>query len=185
MQNTELFEEVEKAIESNDFGRAQHLLIPLAESGDPEAQYRLGTLRLRGASISEEVAYDWIEKAAKQNHPDALYYWASHCRPRESALIIKAAELGSTKAQHLLGVYYATGDSGYPKNEQEAVKWYKLAAEAGDSDAQHNLGTMLLYGEGTAKDPIGARRWLERSARQGNQQAKRLLLGLYGCDEAG
>jgi len=178
MQNEETYNEVREAIETGDFDRAWQLLIPLAEAGDAEAQYRLACLSYEGANITDEVAYGWMEKAAKQNHPDALFRWASYCRPGESALIIKAAELGSTAAQHALGVSYATGDDGFPKDEKEAVKWYSMAAKAGDDDAQYNLGTMILYGEGTPKDKVQAKHWLEESARQGNEAAKRLLAEL-------
>jgi uncharacterized protein len=175
MKSVETFAQVNAAIKEGDFDRAWHLLLPLAESGDAEAQYRLGQLRYEGADIPVDVAYAWLERAAKQNHPDALFHWASYCGPSESALIIKAEELGSIGAQYFLGVCYATGDSGYPKNESEAIKWYAMAARTGDPEAQYNLATMLLYGEGTEKDPIQARHWLEESARQGNESAAKLL----------
>ena len=36
---------------------------------------------------------------------------------------------------------------GVPKNDAEAVKWFRLAAEQGLARAQHNLG--LMYANGT------------------------------------
>ena len=38
------------------------------------------------------------------------------------------------------------------ENDQEAVKWFRLAAEQGDADAQYNLGYMYALGEGVAKN---------------------------------
>src|SRR5437660_3725612 len=178
MQRAEILSQASAAINVGEFDRAWQLLIPLAESGDAEAQYRLGALRYEGANISDDIAYAWLEKAAKQNHPDALFYWASYRYPEEPAYIIGAAELGSTAAQYFLGASFAAGDSGYPKNEIEAVKWYTMAAKAGDAEAQYNLGTMILYGEGTPKDIVQGKHWLEESARQGNLSAKRLLAEL-------
>jgi len=175
MKYSEISTQVSKAVADGEFDRAMELLAPIAESGDAEAQYRLGALRYKGANISVEDAYGWLEKAASQNHPDALFYWASYCRPGEPGLIIKAAELGSTAAQYHLGVCYALGDDGYRKDESEAIKWYEMAAKAGDAGAQYNLGSMLFYGEGTKKNLVQARHWLYRAARQGHEQAKRLL----------
>jgi TPR repeat protein len=41
-------------------------------------------------------------------------------------------------AQNNLGVMYFNGD-GVPKNYKTAAKWWKLAAEQGDNNAQNNL----------------------------------------------
>ena len=30
----------------------------------------------------------------------------------------------------------------FPQDDAEAAKWYRLAAEQGDAEAQHNLGVM-------------------------------------------
>ena len=41
---------------------------------------------------------------------------------------LEAAEQGNAQAQFLLGRMYATGE-GWPQDNQEAVKWWRLAAE--------------------------------------------------------
>jgi len=46
-------------------------------------------------------------------------------------------------AQFNLGVCYSDGD-GVAKDAEQAVSWYRRAAEAGDADAQFNLGISLL-----------------------------------------
>ena len=51
------------------------------------------------------------------------------------------AAKGEAWAQYFLGVSYGSGE-GVPKNDAEAVKWYRLAAEQGNVAAQHNLGVM-------------------------------------------
>ena len=53
------------------------------------------------------------------------------------------AALGDANAQYLLGLMYDNGD-GVPENDKEAVKWYKLAAEQGDADAQERYGELVL-----------------------------------------
>ena len=45
---------------------------------------------------------------------------------------------------------------GTAKNEVEAVKWYRKAAEQGNAGAQFNLGNMLGNGQGTAKNDVEA-----------------------------
>ena len=49
------------------------------------------------------------------------------------------AEKGEVSAQYFLGLIYANG-RGVAKDEVEAVKWYRKAAEQGDADAQGILG---------------------------------------------
>ena len=48
---------------------------------------------------------------------------------------------------------------GVPKDEVEAAKWCRKAAEQGDVDAQHNLGLMYAKGEGVLKDEVEAHVW--------------------------
>ena len=49
--------------------------------------------------------------------------------------------------QFLLGLKYDKG-KGTPENNAEAIKWYRLAAEQGLSDAQYFLGRMYDDGDG-------------------------------------
>ena len=51
------------------------------------------------------------------------------------------AEEGKAEAQYNLGLMYSLGKD-IPRNDPEAVKWYRLAAEQGLAQAQHNLGVM-------------------------------------------
>ncbi len=53
-------------------------------------------------------------------------------------LKIKAEQEGNTDAQFLLGMMYELGAS-VPQSNEEAVKWYRMAAEQGNAEAQENL----------------------------------------------
>jgi TPR repeat protein len=44
-------------------------------------------------------------------------------------------------------------------DDAEAVRWYRLAADQGDADAQQNLGRHYVYGTGVARDNAEALRW--------------------------
>lgn len=76
------------------------------------------------------------------------------------------AEQGNAWAQYNLGVMYAEG-AGVPKNDREAVKWYRRAAEQGDAKAQTNLGTMYAAGKGIPQDYVQAHLWFNLAAAQG------------------
>ena len=69
---------------------------------------------------------------------------------------------------------YATGRSVL-KDNAEAVKWYRLAAEQGQADAQYTLG--LSYGAGLGgvlEDFVLAHMWFNIAGANGNARARKL-----------
>src|SRR5690606_16801596 len=63
-----------------------------------------------------------------------------------------------------------------PFDEQEAGRWFKLATEKADPEAEMILGCMYANGVGVAKDDRNAVLWLRKSAEHGNEKGQ-LLLG--------
>ena len=63
----------------------------------------------------------------------------------------------------------------FPQDYAEAMRFSKLAAEQGFTDAEHNLGAMYNNGHGVARDTTEAVRWLERAASKGHENAKSAL----------
>jgi len=59
--------------------------------------------------------------------------------------------------------------------EKKKLQWQTDRAEKGSDSMQFTLGMRYLNGEGVAKDPKKARKWLEASAKQGNADAKKAL----------
>ena len=55
------------------------------------------------------------------------------------------AKKGHSDAQTLLGSIYDYGQ-GVPQSNQEAVKWYRKAADQGNAQAQFSLGVMYDKG---------------------------------------
>lgn len=88
---------------------------------------------------------------------------------------IKAANLGYSKSQNCLGLYYVIKE-----NYKEAVKWLSLAAREGYPDSQYDLGYCLFYGYGIEKNEDEAIDWYMKSAKQGYEPAKELLMGKDG-----
>jgi hypothetical protein len=80
--------------------------------------------------------------------------------------------------QHALGERYAYG-RGVPRNDPEAIKWFRLAAEQGHAEAQYKLGVMFDKGLGTSENPREALHWYTQAAAQGHGGAENNLGHLY------
>ena len=71
-----------------------------------------------------------------------------------------------------------TGD-GVPEDDSEAVRWFRLAADQGDAEAQYCLGIMYRNGDGVPQDYAEAVRWLRLAADQGVALAQAILGIMY------
>ncbi|GHU43771.1 hypothetical protein AGMMS50289_10790 [Betaproteobacteria bacterium] len=76
-----------------------------------------------------------------------------------------------------MGCAYRDGE-GVPKDQKEAVQWFRLAARQGNDEAQHNLGEACLKGEGVRKNRAQAEKWLRKAAEQGHKKAHKQLKSL-------
>lgn len=93
------------------------------------------------------------------------------------------AENGNVQDQSDLGFRYSSGD-GISKNVPEAVKWWRKAADQGDTDSQYMLGATYYDGdEGIPKDYAEALKWNKKAAAQGESGSLRMLGDAYfeGC----
>ena len=118
----------------------------LAEQGDAEAQFNLGSIYKKGKGVPKDLV-------------QSVEWWR------------KAAEQGLAVAQSNLGNAYATGE-GIPKDTVKAVEWWSKAAEQGSAEAQSNLGVLYANGEGVPKDAVKAVDWWRKAAEQGYAQAQ-------------
>jgi|SRR5262245_110492 len=75
------------------------------------------------------------------------------------------AEAGDAESQVELGRRYDQGE-GVAKDQVEAVKWYRKAAEQNYARAQNNLGVCYDRGEGVPKDHVEAVKWYRKAAEQ-------------------
>ena len=97
------------AYKHRDYAEAFQLFKPLAEDGNPAAEYSLGTMYHLG---------QWIPKDDAQ----AVIWFR------------KAGDQGYAYAEYALGLMYGNG-SGVPVDITEAQKWYGKAAEQGNAPA--------------------------------------------------
>jgi len=80
------------------------------------------------------------------------------------------AEQGDAEAQLWRGSMYDMG-VGVPRDDVEAVKWYRLAADQGLAEAQGMLGTMYSIGEGVPQDYAEAYVWYSVAYAGGHANA--------------
>jgi TPR repeat protein len=66
-----------------------------------------------------------------------------------------------------------------PQDYEEAVRWFRKAAEQGDRDAQTNLGSLYLLGDRLPQDYSEALKWLRAAADQGHPLAQTKLGIMY------
>ena len=114
-----------------------------AEAGNADGQCNMGVMYAHGKGVAQDInfAYIWFSLAADQEHKEAgkaLKKIAKRMPPEQIS-----------EAQFIMGLMCAEGLS-IPQNDVEAVKWYRLAAEAGNADAQYNLGVMYARGKGVS-----------------------------------
>jgi eukaryotic-like serine/threonine-protein kinase len=100
--------------------------------------------------------------------------------PTALADIIQAAARGDPAAQNALGVKYAEGADGLPRDDTQAVEWYRKAAMQGYAGAETNLGDMYLFGRGGLdQSPLEALSWYLKAANQGWPDAQYRLGYMY------
>lgn len=82
---------------------------------------------------------------------------------RALPVLQSAAATGHPRAASLLGSLHEEGD-GIEKNRDEAMRWYRLAAEQGQPEAMASLGRLLLQERGPEARE-SAWQWLRQAAR--------------------
>ena len=117
-----------------------------AKEGDPDAQFELARMYLRGS--------EGVRKNAA----------------RSMELMKAAADQGHAEAMGGVGYFYASG-TAVPKDDAVALTWFRKGAEAGGAKAQLNLGKMLAEGKGTEKNELEGRKWIKTAADQGQVDA--------------
>ena len=80
----------------------------------------------------------------------------------------RANRMGNTLAANALGAFYAEGRGGFPQDQAEAVRLYRIAADQGLSVAQSNLAFFYQDGRGgLTKDLVEAAHYHKTGRRPG------------------
>lgn len=94
--------------------------------------------------------------------------------------LIFKAEQGDADAQFALGERYFYGNRDVSQDDEQAVYWYRKAAEQGDAYAQCDLGLCYADGVGVLQDKQEAVYWYRRAAEQEDTDAQEALERLQG-----
>ncbi|MFT5390690.1 MAG: TPR repeat protein [Gammaproteobacteria bacterium] len=89
----------------------------------------------------------------------------------DAQVLLERTNEGDARAAWLLGTRFASGRAGV-RDDSEALRWFRRAADLGLPQAQYNIGIMYANGQGVPKDWVQASRWFENAAEQGLAQAQ-------------
>jgi Sel1 repeat len=136
------------AFQKADYQAAFQELYPLAEAGDPKAQYYLGFMHYSGKGVTQDSteAIKWVKPAAESGLAEAQYLFAM--MNEDGLPEPKVSGKKKVKAKPKKVVHKA-----------EAIKWLTLASEQGHVTAQVKLAERHLHGQGIPQDMVQAYTW--------------------------
>ena len=136
----------------NEHKRAIYWWRKAADGGDADAMGMIGHGYFNGDGVErdETKAVEWFERASEGGQADATKVLALSYEMgvgvevnevRAIELYVKAEELGQEEAATELGNKYRYGTCGVAVDKKEALKWYRLAVELGDTsiDAEERV----------------------------------------------
>lgn len=178
-------------------------LIDAAKKGDGDSQNTLGTYYYAGKKVKQsyEVALKWFSMAAKQKHVKAmanmgLCYQLGHGTKKDSLMAVKLykesikagnSELVKQREDNLenshsafdirlLADLYDNGcGDAVKKNQELALKYYKMAADNGDAFSAYKYGESLCNGKGVKVDKAKGAIYLSRAVKHRIPNAMMLL----------
>ena len=135
-------------------------MVALANKGDAEAQYHAGMMYNNGIGTQRDLkqAFAWFQKATAANDPLGAYKLGCYYDGQGAEVVatdtnealkykLVAAKAGYALAQHDVALLYLQQE-----NSEEAVKWWKTAADQGHPKALYNLSGLYFQGKGVPKD---------------------------------
>lgn len=161
-----------------------------ADQGHADALCALGLALRNGQGVQRDpdAAVAHLRAAAGRGHVPARWHLAllmaagSEAVPRDlpaaMAACREAADTGFVPALATMGVLCSA--VGRP---DEAVRWWRQAAEGGDVEAQFNLAQAFAAGRGAPADARAAFEWFLRAAESGLVPAQARLGVLYATGE--
>lgn len=139
------------AWQQGDYAKAIAEWRPLAQAGDPDAQFNLGQAYKLGRGVQPDlpVALDWYRKAAAQGHLRAednlgLLMFQQGDRAGAMPYLQRAANRGEPRAQYIVGTALFNGDM-IGKDWPRAYALMTRASASGLPQASTSLEQMDKY----------------------------------------
>jgi TPR repeat protein len=175
-----------------DADRGMSLLRKAAEAGNPIANYRVA-LQFLAAEKPEKAdlltGYGYMLAASNGNLAEAqnqlgVLYLSGKLGtadvPAGVAWLTRAAQGGNAQAQNNLATMYERGLGGVPKNLDNAIQLYTLAANQGHGPATFALARLINEGVGTKADPVKAWALATLAVERGEKDADKLATEIHG-----
>jgi uncharacterized protein len=182
----------------DDVAVAARELKPLAEQGNAEAQFNLGSLYYQGRGVPQDYkeAAQWMRKAAEQGHVFAQVTLGSLYAEGVRGVILKdhsqalmwfifasargdieALEFRDNLANRMTPTQIAEAQrlarEFKPQNVYtKSLEEFKVQGERGDAAAQFKVGLIYYKGRGVPPDYPEALNWFKKAARQGHPLAQ-------------
>jgi len=147
------------AFEKHDFNAAVRLLEPLAEQGNVEAEYFMGTFYMYGYGVPMDPpqATGWYKRA--------YGHWETQARAGNSQAMVEVAGMLTTGL-------------GVTRDDKAAVTWLRKAGDMGNAEAWAELGGLYVEGAGVPKDVAEGKRLLHKAEAAGSARATEMLAAL-------
>jgi len=113
------------------------------------------------------------------NTVGANYDWASQTR----SWVEIGTQAGSRDAEYELGQRYYTGHDGGSMDNDQALRWFRAAADHGLAKAQNMLGDIYSSGHGAPRNYAQALSWYRKAADQEMPEAQTSLGFMYDNGE--
>ena len=170
------------------FGTLTFSLLILLAFGFPA--FNIGCKRPSRDTVEQETDTGTAQRSAGEIYQQGKTYFSKE-PPLDVSEAMRlfhiAADMGYVDAQNRLGSIYSRGIYDGPssrhvtQDDKEAIKWYRLAAEQGDTRAMISLGSILFDSGGVhVRDIKEAEKWYRLAAEQGERLAQHSL-GLIYC----
>ena len=154
----------------------------LAAENDGNAHFNLRWMYANGRGVvppEDAEAMKWTPRAAESGHLALMYNSAVEDLDGEGNLQNnRGTNVLTVFGASYLGLNYATGN-GVPQDYAEALKWFRLADEAGDTEAPCRLKAMYVEYEGSTQNCEEIKKWTRLAAEAGIVEAQNDLGAMY------
>lgn len=99
--------------------------------------------------------------------------------------LLKKANAGDSDAMCQIGKMYLQGIGDFSKNEIEALKWFKLAADNKNTEAMYALSKLYLQNNFTEQDPNVSFNWLKKASEKDHIKSTLILSWIYKKEKEG
>ena len=171
--------ESKAAVKERNWAAAYAGFKSLAEAGNPEAQFQLGTLYRNGRGVEKnfQTSVSWHTKAALAGHVRAQNYLAISLElgrgiekdlQAASQWYLRAAQKNNLNAMHWLAKAYQEG-SVIPKDFETSYVWYTLARDNDMDCGRLQFGQQEVLEQLSATQQLSAQNRIQAWRKNGRQ----------------